>query len=80
MLIGAFEIQIDGTFDFGALGRDALERKTRISPDIHDIGDFVVLCRLGSKEIRRIERKPGFDTALLHLGRRAIDERDGIGV
>ena len=65
MLIRAFEIEIDRRRDLRARGADAVERQARIRPDIHYILDLVVVGGLSTEQLRRVEREPGLDAALL---------------
>ncbi len=66
MLVGAFEIEVDGSGDFRSRGAHALEREPRVRPDIHHVRDFLVSFRFRAEQFLGMEREPGVDAANLH--------------
>jgi hypothetical protein len=74
MLVRAFEVQIHRRRDLRPRRADALERHHPNRPDIHDVGDLVVVVHVGADQFARIEREPGFDAAHSDAIRDLVDD------
>ena len=75
MLIGTFEVQIHGRLHLIRMRvMHALERQPGVGPHVHDVGDLLVVVRIGAQQLLRIEIEPGFDAVLLDQPGHRLDE------
>ena len=74
MLVRAFEVEVGRRADLRPALRDAVMRDTRVEPDVHDVGDFFVVCRLGAEQRRGIEIEPCVDAIGTHELRDLLEQ------
>jgi hypothetical protein len=74
VLVGAFEVQVDRRRLRDARAEHAGMGDAGVEPDIQDVGDLLVVARLGAEQLAASSVEPGIDAALLDAIGHLLDQ------